>query len=112
MELDSLILADAVSTPPDDKFYIHGGGFSRYEVPGLPFPVPLGVLIRLKVDDEDLHKSHQFLVAFIGPTGLPNVPPVEFVGTPPPKTTELMRIRLAPSGWFRSFVGCRGLRIL
>jgi deoxyribonuclease-4 len=24
----------------------------------------------------------------------------------------VMRIRLAPSGWFRSFVGCRGLRIL
>jgi hypothetical protein len=27
-------------------------------------------------------------------------------------TTREMRIRLAPSGWFRSFVGCRGLRIL
>ena len=26
--------------------------------------------------------------------------------------TVVMRIRLAPSGWFRSFVGCRGLRIL
>jgi len=88
--LDALILADAVSTPPDDKFYIHGGGFSRYEVPALPFPVPLGVLIRLKVEASDLHKSHHFRVAFIGPTGLPNVPPVEFVGNPPTETAELV----------------------
>ncbi len=28
------------------------------------------------------------------------------------RTNKQMRIRLAPSGWFRSFVGCCGLRIL
>ena len=89
MELDALIIADAVSTPPDDKFYIHGGGFSRYEVPLLPHPIPLGVLLRLRVHDEDLTRTHKFGVALIGPLGVPNVPAVEFEATPPAVTTEL-----------------------
>jgi len=78
MELDALIVADAVSTPPDGKFYIHGGGISRVEVPMLPFPIPLGLLLRFKVDDEDFTRSHRVGVVLIGPAGLPNVPGVEF----------------------------------
>jgi hypothetical protein len=83
MEVETLIVADAVSTPPDGKFYIHGGGISRVEVPTLPFPMPLGLLLRLKVDDADLQLSHQFRVVLIGPAGLPNVPAIEFVLGPP-----------------------------
>jgi hypothetical protein len=79
MEVDAVILADAVSTPPgESKFYVHGGGFSRYEVPGVPFPVPLGVLIRLRIEPDEEAVAHHFKVALIGPTGLPNVPPAEF----------------------------------
>ncbi len=78
MQLDSLIIADAVSTPPDDKFYVHGGGISRLEVPMLPFPIPMGVLLRLKIDDDDLRRSHHFRVALIGPLRRPNVPGIEF----------------------------------
>ncbi len=85
MELETLIIADAVSTPPDDKFYVHGGGISRLEVPVLPFPIPIGVLLRLKLDDEDLRRSHHFRVALIGPLGVPNVPTIEFDASPPDK---------------------------
>ena len=55
----------------------------------LPFPVPLGVLIRLKLDERDVHESHHLPVAFIGPTGLPNVPPVELVAGPPADIPQL-----------------------
>lgn len=78
MELETLIVAEAVSTPPDDKFYVHGGGISRFEVPVLPFPIPVGVLLRVKLDDDDLLRSHHFRVALIGPLGRPNVAPAEF----------------------------------
>jgi hypothetical protein len=84
VKIDTIILADAVSTPPDGKFYIHGGGFSRYEVPMLPFPIPLGVLIRLKIEEGDLDRPHHFRVALVGPTGNPNVPPIELEATAPP----------------------------
>jgi hypothetical protein len=84
VELDTLIIADAVSTPPDGKFYVHGGGFSRYEVPALPFPLPLGVLIRLRLEDADFGQSFQLGVTLIGPTGNPNVPGVEIGLSPPP----------------------------
>lgn len=78
MELETLIVADGVSTPPDGKFYIHGGGISRVEVPQLPFPMPLGVLLRFRVDDDDLLRSHRIALVLIGPRGVPNVPGVEF----------------------------------
>jgi hypothetical protein len=82
MELDALIVADAVTTTPDGKVYIHGGGYSRYDVAQLPAPLPLGVLIRLRVDEADLGSTHSFRLTFIGPTGLPNIAPIEIAGTP------------------------------
>ena len=79
MLLETLIVADGVSTPPDGKFYVHGGGISRLEVPKLPFPIPLGILLRLRVeDDDDYARTHQVGIVLIGPRGLPNVPGVEF----------------------------------
>jgi hypothetical protein len=77
MKLDALILADAVSTPPDGRFYVHGGGLTRYEIPGLPAMIPLGVLARLRAEDDDIGKESIFRFTLIGPTGLPNVEPVE-----------------------------------
>ncbi len=83
MELETLIIADAVSTPPDDKFYVHGGGISRLEVPVLPFPIPIGVLLRLRLDEEDRGRSYQFRIALIGPLGQPNVPAIELEAAVP-----------------------------
>src|SRR5580698_9828720 len=82
MRLDALLLADAVSAPPDGKFYIHGGGLSRLEVLGTLCPAPIGVFARLEVSDEELASSHQFRVTLIGPTGLPNIPPLEIQSEP------------------------------
>ncbi len=78
MELETLIVADAVSTPPDGKFYVHGGGISRVEVPELPFPMPLGILLRFKLEEADLTRSHTVGVVLLGPANVPNVPGVEF----------------------------------
>lgn len=77
MRLDAFLIADAVSTPPDGKFYIHGGGLSRFEVPDIPFPMSLGVFARLEVSDDEAIASHNLLFALIGPTGRPNIPPLE-----------------------------------
>jgi hypothetical protein len=77
MKVDALILADAVSSPPDGKFYIHGGGLTRYELAGLPAPLPLGVLARIKIGKDDLKKSNLIRFTLVGPTGAANVDPIE-----------------------------------
>ena len=83
MDLDAVILADAVSAPPDGKVYVQGGGISRYEIPQLPWPLPLGVWIRLKVSDGDFGQPHEIGVALIGPAGIPNIPPMLAHAAPP-----------------------------
>jgi hypothetical protein len=89
MRLDTFIIADAVASPGQDgKFYIHGGGLSRFEVPTVPFPMPLDVLIRLVATDEELlSTSHSLRITLMGPAGLPNVPPLE-IKTGPEKSLD------------------------
>jgi hypothetical protein len=77
MQLDAFILADAVATPPDGKFYVHGGGLSRMEAPSLPWPIQLSALIRLHIDEKEAQKSHHLRLTLVGPTGQPNVQPIE-----------------------------------
>ena len=78
MRLDTFIIADAVAAPSDDgKFYIHGGGLSRFEVPVVPFPMPLAVLIRLEVTEDELRFAHHLLITLRGPAGVPNIPPLD-----------------------------------
>ena len=87
MRLDAFLLADAASTPPDGKFYVHGGGLSRFVVPMLPFPLGVAVFIRFEVVDDDLRHAHDFRVSVTGPVG-PNIAPLHFraeaVHDPPP----------------------------
>jgi len=78
LKLDALILADATSTPPGGKFYVHGGGFSRFEVGALPASIPVGVLARLRIEKGDAIEGHAFRFALIGPLGIPNVDPIEY----------------------------------
>jgi hypothetical protein len=78
MRLDAFLLADAVSTPPgDDKFYIHGGGLTRFVVPMLPFPLGVAVFIRFEVEDADIQEPHRFRILVFGPVGL-NLQPIDF----------------------------------
>lgn len=81
MRLDAFILADAASTPGDDKFYIHGGGLSRFVVPQLPFPLGVAAFIRFEVDGSDICEPHDFRVAVLGPIG-PNIRPIDFRSRP------------------------------
>jgi len=90
MRLDSFFLADAASTPGDGKFYIHGGGLSRFVVPMLPFPLTVAVFIRLQVDEAEVAAPHGFQVAVIGPTGQPNVPPLDIQSTPGTEVQPLL----------------------
>jgi hypothetical protein len=77
MRLDTFFLADAASTPGDDKFYVHGGGLSRFVVPMLPFPLGVSAFIRFQVDDSDIRRTHYFRLAVLGPVG-PNIRPIDF----------------------------------
>jgi hypothetical protein len=77
MQLDAFILADAVATPPDGKFYVQGGGLTRMEAPGLPAPISIAVLIQLGVDEDELKADHTIRLTLFGPTGQPNVAPIE-----------------------------------
>jgi hypothetical protein len=81
MRLDAFLLADAASAPPDGKFYIHGGGLSRFVVPMIPYPLGVALFIRLEVEEEELAAAHHFRVTVHGPVGL-NIAPLEFVAHP------------------------------
>jgi hypothetical protein len=83
MRLDTILIADAVSTPGDGKFYIHGGGYSRIEISGLPAPIPIGVFVRFQVEDDDEQTEHRFCITLIGPAGVPNTFPIEGEAVPP-----------------------------
>jgi len=82
MRLDALLLADAVSAPPDGKFYIHGGGFTRFTVPVLPFTTQLGVFIRLELDEADITKQHLFKFSMTDPEEAFVLLPQELAGGP------------------------------
>jgi hypothetical protein len=76
MRLDAFLLADAVSTPPDGKVYVHGGGLTRIMAPSLPFILPqLGVLARFEVDESELQAPHEFVISLTGPDGAYVIPP-------------------------------------
>jgi hypothetical protein len=81
MRLDAFFIADAASTLEDDKFYIHGGGLSRFVVPTLPFPLGVSAFIRFQVDDADIQSTHHFQLAVLGPVG-PNIRPIDFESIP------------------------------
>jgi hypothetical protein len=67
-----LLIADAVSAPPDGKFYIHGGGLTRLTVPVLPFVVPqIGAFVRLEIDEDEVGQEHEFRFALTDPDGVP-----------------------------------------
>jgi len=85
MKLETVVIADAVSTPGDGKFYVHGGGYSRIEISGLPAPIPISVFIRFQVEKGDDSGEHRFCITLIGPAGVPNVYPIEGEAVPPPK---------------------------
>jgi hypothetical protein len=89
MRLDAFILADAASTPGDGKFYIHGGGLSRFVVPQLPYPLGVALFIRFEIDDEDIRVRHRFRVMVFGPVG-PNIHPLEFESEPTKKPPPIL----------------------
>lgn len=85
MRLNALLIADAVSAPPDGKFYIHGGGLTRLTVPAFPFPVPqLGVFVRLEIEEHEVGEMHEFAFEFTDPDGDPVGPGARFEAQIPP----------------------------
>ena len=83
MEIDAFFIADHVVTHlADGKFYVNGGGFTRAEVPSLPTPLSLGVLVRIRLDDAEAKEEHHLKISLIGPSGNPNVEPVEGIAAP------------------------------
>jgi hypothetical protein len=88
VKLDTLILADAVAVA-DGKCFVHGGGFTRYDIASLPSPIPISVFARLLIEDGDYAAPHHLVFSLFGPTGGLNVPPVGVQAIPPPEMPEL-----------------------
>lgn len=70
MRLETFVLADAVSAPPDGKFYVLGGGITRFNLIQFPAAVQLGVYARFELDQDEPVASHQIRIHFIGPNGV------------------------------------------
>lgn len=83
MRLDTFFIADAVTPAQDGKFNVLGGGLTRFEVPEVPFPMTLAVVIRIEVSDEELlASSHKLSITLRGPLGVPNIPTLEIQSGP------------------------------
>lgn len=90
MRLDTFLIADAATAIEDGKFYIHGGGISRLELPVLPCPMLFAVFVRLEVSEEELRQEHRLAITLFGPTGNPNIPPVEVFVAPKDRLVPLL----------------------
>lgn len=74
MRLDTLLLADHAATS-EGKLYVNGGGITRFNVPALPFAIPmLSVIVRMLTDDRDVGE-HRFLLEFLNPDNVQALPP-------------------------------------
>ena len=71
MRLDTFLLADAATAPPDGKLYVHGGGLTVIRAPVVPLSIPLAVVIRIRVDDAELRSAHELVLSITGPDGNP-----------------------------------------
>jgi len=89
VKLDTLILADAVAIA-DGKCFVHGGGFTRYDIAFLPAPIPISIFARLLIEDGDYEAPHHFEFSLFGPTGDLNVPSVGMQAIPPPDRPDLV----------------------
>jgi hypothetical protein len=67
MRLETLLVADAVSAPPDGKFYLHGAGVTRFNVPQLPTFVHMGILVRFELDEHEPYARHQIAIHLTDP---------------------------------------------
>jgi hypothetical protein len=69
MRLDTFLLADAATAPPDGKLYIHGGGLTVIRAPITPISVPLSLAIRLEIEERELHVPHVLRLSILAPDG-------------------------------------------
>jgi hypothetical protein len=70
MRLDTCLLADAATTTPDGKVFIHGGGITRLTPPALPWTHPmLALVLRFQLDDGDPGTSHKITLGLTSPAG-------------------------------------------
>lgn len=69
MRLETLILADAVSSPPDGKFYVLGGGITRINLLELPTLTQLGLFVRFQFDEDEPLDAHQVKIQLLDPEG-------------------------------------------
>src|SRR5262245_50313329 len=70
MRLDTCLLADAATTTPDGKVFIHGGGITRLTPPTLPWTHPmLALVLRFELEEDDPGTSHQISLGLNSPAG-------------------------------------------
>jgi len=74
IRLDAFLLAEAIALH-DNLAYIHGGGFTRLDVPTLPFAQPqISVFARFVGEPEDLAGAHTAGISLSDPAGADLIP--------------------------------------
>jgi hypothetical protein len=83
MRLDTCLLADAATTTPDGKMFIHGGGITRLTPPTLPWTHPtLTLVLRFELEAEDVGVAHEILLGLESPAGEAMLTPAPTIKVP------------------------------
>lgn len=76
MRIDAFLLSDA-ATIAAGKLYVHGGGFTRIDVPGFPIHIQAALTVRLVLTEEELAAPHRFRCTVQDEDGNDVAPPME-----------------------------------
>lgn len=70
MKVQSLLLADAASSGPDGKVFIHGTGINSVQARSFPWSQPqIAIFMVLEREDEVAGSDHQLTLNFLDPNG-------------------------------------------
>jgi len=85
MEIEFLILADAVQAV-NGKLYMLGGGWTTLHAPAIPTTHPLGIALGFRVPWQETNQVHQLEIKMMDADGAPVIPPIQAkleMGRPP-----------------------------
>lgn len=75
MEIDFLILADAVEAT-NGKLYMLGGGWDRWSSPAYPAPIRMGIAVGLLIPWDETNQRHRIGITIEDSDGSQVLPPI------------------------------------
>src|SRR2546425_276377 len=94
MEIDFLIVADAVEAV-NGKLYMLGGGWNQVTLSQFPAPVRIGIALGLLVPLSDMSEKHQLQVTIFDPNNRLVAQMQAEIGTRPPTRPAAVPSRFA-----------------